>query len=519
MSWPIVTVAEMRALEAAAFQAGIPEDRLQANAAEQIARVAAQLAPPSGRVVVLVGPGNNGRDAFLAGQLLAQRERLVFTYLGPRHAIHEHELAQLGAEGQRWLQHGGSENLERLREVLGLSCLAIDGLVGIGARGPLRPPLDLLARALNEASALGGLRVLSVDIPSGIDADSGEVPGEAVRAAVTVALGAVKAGTLRFPAAALAGQLAPAPIGLPPGADAACRVWLLDRASLAKLLPRRPLDAHKGTLGWVLVVGGSAEYVGAPILSAAAAARSGCGLVALAVPAHVQIAAAATLPEATYMLRDEHQTPEQQAERVLARAAEFRAILVGPGLGRDERSAQLVRQLLVGLRDRSPRPAIVLDADALNILARWPGWWEEIPPGGILTPHAGEMARLTGRSAAEISRASWTAAQEAAARWGQVVVLKGAHTAVAEPGGLAWVYAGANPGLATAGSGDVLAGLIAGLAAQGAAPLDAARLGIIVHGLAAREIMDRQAWRSLLASDLLTEIPRVLAKLEEEQRG
>lgn len=519
MSWPVVTVAEMRALEAAAFQAGISEDRLQANAAEQIARVAASLAPPGGRVVVLVGPGNNGRDAFLAGQRLAARERLVFSYLGPRHAIRAEELAALGAEGQRWRIHAGQDSLDHLRAELGQARLVIDGLVGIGARGPLRPPLDLLARTVNEAAARGTLRVLSVDIPSGIDADSGEVPGEAVRAHVTVALGAVKAGTVRFPAAALSGRLEPASIGFPPGTEAACRVWLLDRASVAGLVPARPLDAHKGTLGWVLVVGGSNEYVGAPILSAASAARAGCGLVALAVPPRVQIAAAGVLPEATYLLREERQTPEESAERVLARVDDFRALVVGPGLGRGDESGRLVRRILSGLRDRAQRLSVVIDADALNILAGWPRWWEEIPPGCILTPHAGEMARLTGQSVAELSRACWTAAQEAADRWGQIVVLKGAHTAVAEPHGMAWVHASANPGLATAGSGDVLAGLIAGLAAQGAAPAAAARMGVVVHGLAARQVMERQNWRSLLASDLLVEIPRLLAELAGRRTG
>jgi hydroxyethylthiazole kinase-like uncharacterized protein yjeF len=362
------------------------------------------------------------------------------------------------------------------------------------------------------------VRVISVDVPSGIDADSGDVPGETVRAGLTVALGAVKAGCLRFPAASYVGRLEPRPIGLSEIAEAGCQVRLLTSDLVAPLAPERPLDAHKGSLGWVLIVGGSQQYVGAAILSGSAAARSGCGLVALAVPPNVQPPAAAALPEATYLLRDSRQSPGHDVERLIGRIAEFRAVVLGPGLGRDEASVGLVRGLLAGLRTVSTRPAIVVDADALWVLSGWPNWWTELPAGCLLTPHHGEMARLTGLSTAEIGRHSWETASEQAAKWRQIVVLKGAHTVVAEPSGRSWVHPRANPGLATAGTGDVLAGLIGGLAAQGLDPLEAAQLAVVVHGRAAERVLEARRWRSLLASDLLPTLPLVFAELSGASR-
>lgn len=512
-SWPVVTVEQMRAIEARANTDGTSEEQLQATAASEVALVAGRVAPDTTRVVVLVGPGNNGRDAFLAGRLLAERGRRVFYYLSPRHAIRPEELDSLRLPGERAHLHNSEVDLGALRDELSWASAAIDGLLGIGVRGPMRAPLDGLARTLNETAGGSSIQVVSVDVPSGIDADTGEVAGEAVHAHLTVALGAVKAGTLRFPAASFVGTLEPRRIGLPVGADVDCRVRLLTPELVASSVPQRPLDAHKGTLGWVLIVGGSCDYVGAPVLSATAAARSGCGLVALAVPPNVQAAAAAILPEATYVLRDSMQSPALEAERILGRLADFRTVVIGPGLGRGEESLGLARSLLSGLSSLEKVPDVVVDADALYALARWPEWWNELPRGCVLTPHHGEMARLTGKSVELIAGQSWEVALENAARWQQIVVLKGPHTVVAEPGGSAWVYPRPNPGLATAGSGDVLAGLIAGLAAQGLGPLEAARLAVVAHAVAAERVLEARRWRSLIATDLLLELPGVLEEL------
>jgi NAD(P)H-hydrate epimerase len=512
--WAVVSVAEMRALEAAASAQGVAEDALQRRAASEIALVTARLAPDTTRVVVVIGPGNNGRDAFLAGRLLASRGRRVFYYLGPRHAIQADELAALRSPRERAMQHLDRDpaDLTELRIELARASVALDGLLGIGLRGPLRSPLAEIAMTLNECSASGSPRVVAVDVPSGIDADTGAAEGEAVRADRTVALGAVKAGLLRFPAAALVGRLVVRPIGLPSGIDQAGQVHLLDAAMARSLLPARPLDAHKGTLGWVLVVGGAREYIGAPILSGSAAAHSGCGLVALAVPPQAQLAAATALPEATFLLRDAA-TGSGQAAALTERLASFETLVLGPGLGRDDESLALVRELLRRLAAVEDPPKIVIDADALYVLAGWPDWWRQIPAGCVLTPHHGEMARLTGQDVATVAAATWELARERAVAWEQVVVLKGAHTVVAGPDGSARVYPRANPALATAGSGDVLAGLIGGLAAQGLAPISAAELAVVVHALAGERALAVSKGRSLVASDLLTPLSAVLREL------
>jgi NAD(P)H-hydrate epimerase len=515
---PIVTVAEMRHLEASAFAAGVPESALQARAAAEIAGVVGSMAPTGAPLVVVVGPGNNGRDAFLAGRLLASRGYSIRYHLGPRHAIATEELEQL-EPGLEAVVDCGAAGLELFSTDLGQAAIVVDGVLGIGARGAPRPPLDAYIRALNAARAAGSARVVSVDIPSGIDADSGSVVGEAVRADVTIALGGVKAGCLRFPAANLTGRIEHRPIGLAEELIVAWPSKVLTARSARELVPDRALDAHKGTLGWVLVLGGGADYIGAPILSAAAAARSGCGLVSLAVEPRAQLAAASALPEATYLIRDPREGPYQQVERILDRLESFDALVVGPGLGRAEQESALVRLLLETLRTATRCPPIVIDADALNVLAGWERWWERIPAGCLLTPHHGEMSRLTGRPADEVAAANWTLAVDRAAAWQQTLILKGPFTTVASPGGESWTYPAPNPALATAGSGDVLAGLTAGLAAQALGLVDAASLAVVTHARAAMAAAERHAFRSLLASDLLEELPRALRELGAEATG
>ncbi|MCC7103820.1 MAG: NAD(P)H-hydrate dehydratase [Chloroflexi bacterium] len=513
---PVVTVAEMRALEAAAMAAGAPEEALQARAARQIADLAARLRP-AGRVVVLAGPGNNGRDAVLAGIRLADAGREVAIFLGPRNAILEEELLHVAAVAFPARVCRDEADFESLRSHLDVATLAIDGLLGIGVHGPMRAPLDRFAGALNTARRDRGpdLLVLAVDVPSGVDADSGDVPGEAVRADVTLALGGIKIGTLRFPAASRVGTQRLAGIGLPTEQIAGARRRAILTASLPPLLPPRPLNSHKGSLGWALVVGGSSAYVGAPLLSATAAARAGCGLVALSTVAAVTAAAAVSLPEATYLPRADDEPPSQTIQSLLERLGSFRALLVGPGLGRGAQASALVTGLLASVRQAVRGPGVVVDADGLNALAERQEWWRAVPERCVLTPHAGEMARLTGQSTARVIEHDFELAVESAARWRQIVVLKGPHTIVAAPSEPAWVYPHPNPALATAGSGDVLAGIIAGLLAQAAEPAVAARLGVGVHALAARAATVSRATDRLLASDLWSEIPRVMTRFSQ----
>jgi NAD(P)H-hydrate epimerase len=355
-------------------------------------------------------------------------------------------------------------------------------------------------------------------MPTGIDADTGAVPGSAVTADVTVTFGAVKAGLLRFPAAGYVGRLVPRPIGLPSGSAAAYPIHVLHEAGVRSLVPPRPLDSHKYRLGRVLMMAGSDQFVGAACMASEAAARAGAGLVGLVSTEAVKRVLATRLPEATYPLTlpDLHEHPDMTADRVAALLSEQAVVLVGPGIGREDATERFLRRMLAanaGLD--TPTPAVI-DADALTLLANWPGWWGEIGEGNVLTPHAGEMARLMSADpglAQVDDEAPWATARRAAARWRQVIVLKGPFTTVAEPGGRAWVYPHANAALATAGTGDVLAGLTAGLIAQGLSPLDGARLAVVVHAEAGRRAAQGQDRRTLVASDLPPELPSILADL------
>ena len=536
----VVSVAEMRDLEAAAVAAGTHERVLQERAGLGVADVVeAELAhlgltrPGSRapRVLVLAGSGNNGRDGVVAGRRLAARGAQVHVWYGARHPMSPAEIRDLTAEGIGLYQFGPDTATEigsRLYQGLRGSDVVIDGLLGVGARGPLRPDLVPVADAVRSARAVSdGLRVVAVDLPSGIDADTGEVPGRAITADITVTFGAVKAGLLRFPAANYVGRLVAKPIGLPHGSGDGLTTWMLDEYGVRPLVPPRPLDSHKYRLGRVLVVAGSDQFVGAACMASEAAARAGAGLVGLVSTEAVKRVLATRLPEATYPLTvpDLHESSdraERSAGDVAAVLPEQAVLLIGPGIGRSHETERFLRRLLsANAAHETPTPAVI-DADALSLLAQWPCWWEQIGEGHVLTPHAGEMARLLDSDDGVpnvANEAPWDPARRAADRWKQGVVLKGPFTTVAEPGGLAWVYPHANPALATAGTGDVLAGLTAGLTAQGLAAADAARLGVVVHALAGRRASEGRGRRTLVAADLPGEIPSILADLASSVRA
>jgi ADP-dependent NAD(P)H-hydrate dehydratase / NAD(P)H-hydrate epimerase len=520
MSWPFALVSTdgMRALEAAAFAAGIPERELQERAGLAVADVvSARLIEPA-RVIALVGAGNNGRDAVVAGRHLSARGHRVQLHLVPRHAVTDSELAALRSAGiDASILDLDAEQHPRLRADLEACNVAVDGLLGIGARGPMRPGLARVAMLVNTIrAARRELLVVAVDVPSGLDADDGSLPGVVVRADITVTFGAVKRGLLTFPGAGSAGRLEPRPIGLPRDAVDPHPIRILDESVVQSLVPTRPLDAHKYRLGRVLVVAGSDQFVGAACLGAGAAARSGCGLVSVVSAETVKLVLATRLPEATYPIPslDLEAAPDAAASAVADLLPSYQALLLGPGIGRSVSTERFVRSLLTrNVHAERPVPTVV-DADGLNVLSGWERWWEEIGPGHLLTPHAGEMARLAGTNSDAVTASPWDVATECAARWDQAIALKGPFTSIAAPSQRTWVYPRANPALATAGTGDVLAGLCAGLAAQGLGLFDAARLAVVAHALSARRVLARYERRTLVASDLLDEIPSALWDLE-----
>ena len=507
----IVTSDQMRALEERAERAGTSTDTLMENAGLEVARSVRRIL---GRVVgthtlVLVGKGNNGGDGLVVARRLRSWGGHVAVCMVGERPDGDQKLAPVLAQRTPIFAPGMPE----LSAALATADIVVDSVLGTGRSRPIGGPLQaLLHEVAAERSRRPTLQVLAVDLPSGVDADTGSVDPACAGADLTVALGRPKAGLFRFPAAEVAGSVEIADIGLPPGLDSDIPVELMTREWAASAMPSRPLSGHKGTFGRALVVAGSRNYVGAASLAVGGAGRVGAGLVTLAAPSGLRAALAPLAVEATHLPLDEAAPgvhSHDAAGQVLDEAERCRAMLVGPGIGQAPETGEMLHRLLLS---GEPVPPAVIDADGLNLLARRDRWWDSLSGPAVLTPHPGEMARLTGTSTSDVQRNRTAVAIEAAARWGCVVVFKGAYTVVASPGGVAMVSPFANPALATAGTGDVLAGAIAGLLAQGLDPVDAAALGVYLHGAAA-EIAAPGGRAGLLASDLLPALPTAAASL------
>ena len=498
----IVTVAQMRALEAAAFAAGTSEAALQERAGHTVAEEVFRIAPPGRRVVVLVGHGNNGRDGAVAAEWLLRHGTRVDLVLAPRHGVRPDELTRLQALGATLVPFVDGREVQA---ALGGAGLAVDALAGIGARGALREPLATLARQLN--AVRHELVVVALDLPSGIDADTGAVPGEAVWADATVTLGGVKQGLLCFPAAERVGQLIAREIGIP---DSDLPYGILDEPALRLLVPERPLGAHKYRFGRALVIAGSDHFLGAPVLCSGGAARVGAGLITVASTRDVRLNVAAHLPEVTFTEQDVRSSDGASAAQALEHyLGSHQSVVLGPGLGRGPATTEFVGEVL---RRRPGDHHLVVDADGLFALSELQDWPARLGSNAVLTPHAGELERLVGHELSS-DEPLWVHAGRLARQWGCVLVAKGPFTCVAGPDGRVDVWPRANPALATGGTGDVLAGVIAGLLAQGLPPFDAARLAVGTHALAAERLVREQAWRTLLASDLFHYLPAVLHEL------
>ena len=383
---------------------------------------------------------------------------------------------------------------EQLVDILSETDVVLDGILGTGSLLPLKPDLALLLQQVGEYRS--EFPVVAVDCPSGVDCDSGETAPEALEADLTVCMAAVKVGLLKFPAFNLIGQLAVVGIGLPedlPKWQAVQNV-VVSSADVRDVLPERKRDAHKGTFGTAMIVAGSMNYTGAAYLAGKAAYRAGAGLVRLAVPGPLHTALAGQLPEATWLLLP-HSTgviSENAMEVIVKNLDKVTAMLVGPGLGMEDTTAMFIKRLASGNTTQPVRsaigfvfspvpkiaesenpalPAMVFDADGLKLLAKIPDWFKMIPAPAVFIPYPGEMAVLTGLSLEEIQADRIAIASRFAREWGHVVVLKGAISVIADPGGQVRVIPVATAALARAGTGDVLAGLITGLRAQGLSAL------------------------------------------------
>lgn len=464
----------------------------------------------SKRVVVLVGPGNNGGDGMVAARFLADWGAVVTLYMTTARR-REDKFEECRERRCRVVE--ASEDLEcwQLGSYASLADLVLDAVLGIGAHPGLDPILRAIFVSVGEMKTQSQHPVFAaLDVPTGLDADTGECDDACFPADVTLALGAPKVGLLQFPGAGHVGVLETLSIGLPEGVDEGLPLDLVDASLAGSLLPSRHSDSHKGSFGSVLVVGGHRRYVGAPVLAASAAYRVGAGLVSLAAPENVSRIAAAQLVEQVHdpLMETEDGGVSAEAAGVAREALNAAsAAVIGPGLGAGESSASFLRSLL--LTEPAVHTPVVLDADVLNVLANIYGWPPMLTVPAVLTPHPGEMGRLLGRPAHEVQEDRRGVAMASAEQWGQVVVLKGAHTVVAAPDGRVAISPFANPALATAGSGDVLAGIIGGLLAQGMERYEAAIAGVYLHGAAAARWSATNGRGGMLASDLLGLLPRI----------
>ncbi|MEO6398139.1 MAG: NAD(P)H-hydrate dehydratase [Tepidiformaceae bacterium] len=510
----LVTGAEMRELEAAAVAAGTTESQLMQEAGLAVAQEAWMLLGTlEGRqIVILAGPGKNGGDGLIAARHLSDWGAGVAVY-APLGRAEDADLEELAAR-EIEVDHGASDdNVARLREILGSADLVVDALLGIGNSRSLAgdAPLGLALAALADArKAFNPPKIVAVDLPSGVDADSGAADALTVPPDMTVTFGLPKVGMYQSPASALVGRVQVIDIGIPKEAQDGVRLELLTARWARQTLPDRPEDANKGTFGRVLVVGGSRKYIGAPRLAALAAYRAGAGLVTIACPKGLIPSIAPALPETTWLTQGESEEGTLPGETAIALRAElhgFSTVVYGPGMGDTGDTRALTWALLPDFALELARGSVI-DADALNALAAMPDGAQRTPANAVLTPHPGEMARLLGTTVAHIQSRRLAAAREAAERYGCTVVLKGAHSIVAGPDGRAALSPFSNPLLATAGSGDVLAGMIGGYLAQGLQPFEAASLGVYLHGAAGESLRLELGESGLLASELADRIPR-----------
>ncbi len=512
----LITVAETQKVER---ESGVPVPTLMENAGLAIAQEAwlmlGELADR--RIVVLAGPGNNGSDGLVAARHLKDWGAEVTVVMLKQRAEDDENLkALVERELPIIVVEDGGNGHNAPDDALSGAELVVDALLGTGRARPIDGALARLLDRLREArSRRLPPRLLAVDLPTGLDADTGAVDPHCIAADQTVALGWSKVGLHALPGSQYAGRVEVVDIGIAPEHGASIQTELMTAAWARSALPQRPPGAHKGTFGSVLIVAGSPQYVGAAALSSTGALRVGPGIVTLACARSIYPMLASKLTETTFEPLDDKEGLLSAEEayavrRALARG--YEALLVGPGLGQGGYVVAFMRALLPMIAPDDVR-AMVIDADGLNNIAKVDRWWQMLNVPAIITPHPGELSRLAGVEAAEIQRDRLAAARKCAAEWGLTVVLKGANTVVAAPDGRARLSPFANPGLASGGTGDVLAGAITGLIAQGLEPFEAASLGVYLHSLAAELVRRELGDAGMLAGDVAAALPRAIKEL------
>ncbi len=511
----VVTAEQMREMDRLTIQKhGVPSLTLMERAGECIAAAILErfLAPAKKGVLIVAGKGNNGGDGFVIARLLKKKRiPCEVALLADRKdlspdAAHNCEAFRKLKGKVTKIADGGIATLERVVAGKGL---LVDAILGTGIKSEVR---GLYAGAIDLLNA-SGVPVVAVDIPSGLDSDRGTPLGTSIQAEMTVSLGYPKLGQVIYPGIDFVGDLVVADIGIPTlAADAVAPASeLLTPEEMSWLVPRRRADTHKGTYGHLLVLAGARGKTGAAILACRAAMRAGAGLVTLAAPRSLNGIFAGSLVEVmTEPLRAnpfeeiDELTPEEWGV-LLDRK---NALLFGPGIGVNDGTRNMLRWLL-----RNVKIPWVIDADGLNNLALDLGRLQSAKAPPILTPHPGEMARLIGTTTAAINQNRVTVAREFAVKHRCYLVLKGARSVVATHEGKIFINSTGNPGMASGGMGDVLAGMLAALLGQGLSPEDAMKLGVFLHGFVGDRVADEKGEVGLIASDIIDDLPAGMSAL------
>ena len=511
----------MRDLEDRSEKLGISKDLLMDNAGFSVADAVAKFVGPlTGlKIVSLIGSGNNGSDGLIASGHLAKWGASVTVIMLKRRPDPDARLQEAIDRGISLVDLSdtkGKISFSSVESLLRNAHVILDGILGIGTDLPVRDPLKTFLydfQSINSEKA----QIFAIDVPTGVNSDTSEVGLYSIRPDVTFALGFLKPCHVFQPASEFCGDISVLEIGLPKELQNEREVSLLFDGDIAAKLPGRDISAHKGTFGKGMIVGGSDKYIGAPILAASAALKAGLGLITIATYDSLVNTMAGMLTEATF-LRLKEGIPNTNFSSNMARHIydeldEYKVLLIGCGLGTSRTSSKILENLI--LSDLK-LPQLVLDADGLNILSKVSNWWENIPANSILTPHPREMSRLSRLSVEEIQSDRVNVAKKFAKEWGVILVLKGANTVIADPNGFVIISPYANPILSSAGTGDVLAGLITGFLGQSCSPVEAACLGVYIHGKAAETISSRIGSSGLLAGDLIEELPYIIKNLRDQ---
>lgn len=532
----IATVDQMKKLdEWAIVEAGIPRLLLMEGAGRS---VASNLTTAFGKVdkcVVVAGKGNNGGDGLVAARHLFASGSEVEVFLPARKSELAGEVKtnlEIAEKlGIKVTEIGEGPSLKLLEESLKGADAVIDAIFGIGFSGDVLGAfagcIDLINDCKTRITDKKPYHIVSVDIPSGLNADTGSFGSHCVKADMTVTFTYIKRGLLQYPAMDMAGKLVIADIGIPKtnpldtvkGAHPSraqiklCELDIITSEYVANKIPQRDISAHKGLSGEVFIVAGSLGMMGAAAMAAKSALRVGAGLVRVGVPDSLAIEFNSIVPEViTVPLPEtkEISLSPKAVQKVMEFYERSDAIAIGPGLSAQKETVQFVSQLFEALAKADKKTPILIDADAINALAGAPSILKNSKLNLILTPHPGEMSRLARLQAEDIQKRRVEVAKEISRKFSAVVVLKGARTIVADPDGRALINLTGNPGMASAGMGDVLTGAISGLLAQGLTPFDASACAVFVHGMAGDVVASLKGEHGIIASDLIEALPYVI---------